>query len=138
MNKKIPIVCFMLIGFTLIYLISNPKEQLYEAKWNDTNTLAITIDGEISTTFPSTNTYNATVTCTTGTGSVSWNGTKWVLTTSGITKGSTKCNASFTYREPAFAETILADNEVKTPLSIPGTDVSDYTLDDVLQHLYQT
>ena len=132
MNKKIPIVCFMLIGFTLIYLISNPKEQLYEAKWNDTNTLAITIDGEISTTFPSTNTYNATVTCTTGTGSVSWNGTKWVLTTSGITKGSTKCNASFTYREPAFAETILADNEVKTPLSIPGTDVSDYTLDDVI------
>ena len=132
MNKKIPIVCFMLIGFTLIYLISNPKEQLYEAKWNDTNTLAITIDGEISTTFPSTNTYNATVTCTIGTGSVSWNGTKWVLTTSGITKGSTKCNASFTYREPAFAETILADNEVKTPLSIPGTDVSDYTLDDVI------
>ena len=132
MNKKIPIVCFMLIGFTLIYLISNPKEQLYEAKWNDTNTLAITIDGEISTTFPSTNTYNTTVTCTTGTGSVSWNGTKWVLTTSGITKGSTKCNASFTYREPAFAETILADNEVKTPLSIPGTDVSDYTLDDVI------
>ncbi|MGN1380806.1 MAG: hypothetical protein ACI4W0_04645, partial [Bacilli bacterium] len=33
--------------------------------------------------------------------------------------------------EPTFAETILANNEVKTPLTTPGSEVSAYTLDDV-------
>lgn len=88
-----------------------PKETLYEAKWNDINTLAITIDGEISTNFPTTNAYGGTVTCTTGTGKVEWNGTKWVLTTSGITKGSTKCNVNFifspTWENPG-SNTLLA------------------------------
>ena len=32
---------------------------------------------------------------------------------------------------PTFAETILANNEVKTPLTTPGAEVSAYTLDDV-------
>ena len=32
--------------------------------------------------------------------------------------------------EPTFAETILANNEVKTPLTIPGEEVSAYTKDD--------
>ena len=36
-------------------------------------------------------------------------------------------NASF----PTFAETILANNEVKTPLTTPGSEVSAYTKDDV-------
>ena len=99
-----------------------PKETLYEAKWNDINTLAITIDGEISTNFPTTNAYGGTVTCTTGTGKVEWNGTKWVLTTSGITKGSTKCNAIF--NKLTFADTILANNEVKTPITTPGAAIS--------------
>ncbi len=128
MNKKLPIVCFIILGFTLIYLISKSKVKTYEAKWNDNNTLAITIDGEISTTFPTTNAYEGIVTCTTGTGSVSWNGSKWVLTTSGITKGSTKCNATF--YKPLY-KAILADNEVKTPLTTLGAEVSAYTLNDV-------
>lgn len=121
MNKKIPIVCFILIGFTLIYLICNPKEQLYEAKWNDTNTLAITIDGEISTTFPSTNTYNATVTCTTGIGSVSWDGSGYVLTINDINNGNSKCNIDFI---KTLNKTILASNEVKTPITTPGSEIS--------------
>ena len=32
---------------------------------------------------------------------------------------------------PTFAETILANNEVKTPLTTPGAELSDYTVDDV-------
>ena len=36
-------------------------------------------------------------------------------------------NASF----PTFAETILANNEVKAPLTTPGKEVSAYVLDDV-------
>ena len=33
--------------------------------------------------------------------------------------------------KPTFAETILANNEVKTPITTPGQEVSAYTLDDV-------
>ena len=32
--------------------------------------------------------------------------------------------------KPTFAETILANNEVKTPITTPGTEVSAHTLDD--------
>ena len=87
MNQKLSLTCLMIFIFTIIYLLCKPKETLYEAKWDDNSTLAITIDGEISTIFPTSNAYEGTVSCTTGTGTVSWNGTKWVLTTSGITKG---------------------------------------------------
>ena len=123
MNQKLSLTCLMIFVFTIAYLLFNPKETLYEAKWDDANTLAITIDGKISTTFPTTNLYEGIVSCTTGTGIVSWNGTKWVLTTSGITKGSTKCNIKFN-RLKAFAGTILADNEVKTPTTPPGSAIS--------------
>ena len=34
--------------------------------------------------------------------------------------------------EPTFAETILANNEVKAPLTTPGIEVSAYTKDDLL------
>ena len=34
--------------------------------------------------------------------------------------------------EPTFAETILADNEVQTPLTTPGREVSAYTKDDII------
>lgn len=128
MNKKLPIISFIIIGLTITYLIIEHKGRLYEAKWNDNSTLAITIDGDISTTFPNTNAYEGTVTCTTGTGSVSWNGTKWILTTSGLTKGSTKCNVIF---NTTLAGKILASNEVKNPISTPGAEVSGYKVSDV-------
>ena len=125
MSKKLPLIFLFIMGIIITHFISKPKDNIYEAKWNDNNTLAITIDGEISTTFPTTNEFTATVTCTTGTGSISWNGTKWILTTNGITKGTTKCNATFN-KLRTFAETILADNEIKAPLTTPGTEVSAY------------
>ena len=123
MNKKLPIISLFFMSIvSIMYWAFKPKDELYEAKWNAPDTtLAITINGEISTTFPTTDMYTGTVECTTGTGKVEWNGTKWILTTSGITKGSTKCNVIF---KQTFNGVILAKNEVKTPFTTPGAAVS--------------
>ena len=125
MKNKKETLLILIILITICIIIFN-RDKLYEAKYIEPKDalLAITINGEISTTFPTTNAYTGTVECTTGTGKVEWNGTKWVLTTSGITKGSTKCNVIF--RTPNFAETILANNTLKTPLTTPGKEVSAY------------
>ena len=131
MKNKKETLLILTILITICIIIFN-RDKLYEAKYTapkDT-LLAITINGEISTTFPTTNAYTGTVECTTGTGKVEWNGTKWVLTTNGITKGSTKCNATFITKVPTFAETILAKNEVKTPITTPGAAAS--TADEAL------
>lgn len=130
MNKKLPLISLFIMSIVSIFYWTFKPKELYEAKWNAPDTtLAITINGEISTTFPTTNAYGGTVTCTTGTGSISWNGTKWVLTTSGITKGSTKCNIIF--KTKTFAQTILTNNKVSAPITTPGVLVSAHTLEDV-------
>ena len=104
---------------------TRPKDDLY---------VAALIDGVESSTFPTTNKYNASVECTRNgkkidaNESITWNGTKWVLTTA-ISDGNVRCNATF--RTPNFAETILANNEVQTPLTTPGSEVSAHTKDDV-------
>ena len=47
---------------SILYWILIPKKELYEAKWNAPDTsLAITINGEISTTFPTTAAYETSV-----------------------------------------------------------------------------
>ena len=99
---------------------TRPKDDLY---------VAALIDGVESSTFPTTNKYNASVECTRNgkkidaNESITWNGIKWVLTTA-IGDGNVRCNAIFTTKVPTFAETILANNEVKTPITTPGTAVS--------------
>ena len=129
MNKKLPLISLFIMSIiSILYWRFKPKE-LYEAKWNAPDTtLAITINGEISTTFPTKKNYTTSITCTSGTGNIEWNGSKWILTTSGITKGSTKCNVIFKLQ--TFAETILANNEVKTPITTPGAAIS--TADEAL------
>ena len=125
MKNKKETLLILTILITICIIIFN-RDKLYEAKYTEPKDtlLAITINGEISTTFPTTAAYETSVECTTGTGKVEWNGTKWVLTTSGITKGSTKCNATFITKVPTFSETILAKNEVKAPITTPGAAVS--------------
>ena len=132
MKNKKETLLILTILITICIIIFN-RDKLYEAKYIEPKDtlLAITINGEISTTFPTTAAYTGTVECTTGTGKVEWNGSKWVLTTSGITKGSTKCNATFITKVPTLAEAILANNEVQTPLTTPGKEVSAHTKDDV-------
>ena len=128
MKNKKETLLILIILITICVIIFN-RDKLYEAKYIEPKDtlLAITINGEISTTFPTTDMYTGTVECTTGTGKVEWNGTKWILTTSGITKGSTKCNATF---NQTLRQSILANNEVKTPITTPGAAVS--TADEAL------
>ena len=130
MKNKKETLLILTILITICIIIFN-RDKLYEAKYTEPKDtlLAITINGEISTTFPTTNAYTGIVECTTGTGKVEWNGTKWILTTSGITEGNTKCNAVFN-KKLTFAETILANNEVKAPITTPGAAVS--TADEAL------
>ena len=132
MNKKLPLISLFIMSIVSIFYWTFKPKELYEAKWNAPDTtLAITINGEISTMFPTNKNYTTSITCTSGTGNIEWNGTKWILTTSGITKGSTKCNANFITKIPTLAEVILDDNEIKTPLTIPGQEVSSHTLNDI-------
>ncbi len=120
-NKKETLLILTML-ITISIIIFN-RDKLYEAKYIEPKDtlLAITINGEISTTFPTTSAYETSVECTNGTGKVEWNGSKWILTTSGITKGSTKCNATF---NQTLRQSILVNNEVKTPLTTPGAAVS--------------
>ena len=136
MKNKKETLLILTILITICIIIFN-RDKLYEAKYTEPKDtlLAITINGEISTTFPTTKYYETSVECTTGTGKVEWNGTKWVLTTSGITKGSTKCNATFVTAVPApdgwydaGSGTLLAslrdNNELRKTITTPGVAVS--------------
>ena len=99
---------------------TRPKDDLY---------VAALIDGVESSTFPTTDKYTASVECTRNgkkidaNESIKWNGTKWILSTA-ISDGNVRCNAIFTTKVPTFAETILAKNEVKAPITTPGAAIS--------------
>ena len=99
---------------------TRPKDDLY---------VAALIDGVESSTFPTTDKYIASVECTRNgkkidaNESITWNGTKWILTTA-ISDGNVRCNATFETKKPTLAEAILANNEVKTPITAPGKEVS--------------
>jgi hypothetical protein len=70
-------------------------------KTEDNVMIAAYIDGELTTSFPTTKNYTATVSCKVGTSdssasaSVTWNGSKWVLNVTGADSGNTKCNITF-------------------------------------------
>ncbi len=118
------IVCMIIISGMFMYNKSDKKDLLED---NNGPIIAAVIDGKASTSFPTTNKYVATVECTRNgkkidaNESITWNGTKWILTTA-ISDGNVRCNAIF--KTPNFAETILANNEVKTPITTPGAAVS--------------
>ena len=105
---------------------TRPKDDLY---------VAALIDGVESSTFPTTDKYTATVECTRNGKKIDakerieWSGTEWELTTK-INGGNVRCNATFITKVPTFAETILAKNKVKTPLTTPGAAIS--TADEAL------
>ena len=65
-NKKLPLISLFIMSIISIFYWTFKPKELYEAKWNAPDTtLAITVDGEISTTFPTKNTYKTNVTDTT-------------------------------------------------------------------------
>ena len=117
---------------------TRPKDDLF---------VAALIDGEESTSFPTTSGYTASVECTrngkkvNAKESIVWNGTEWELTAK-ITNGNVRCNATFVTAAPApdgwysaGSGTLLAsirdNNELKTPLTTPGSEVSAHTKNDV-------
>ena len=127
-----------------MYNKSDKKDLLED---NNGPIIAAVIDGKASTTFPTTNKYNASVECTRNgkkidaNESITWNGTKWILTTS-ISDGNARCNAAFESLAPApngwyeaGSGTLLAslrdNNTLKAPLTTPGKEVSAHVLDDV-------
>ena len=97
---------------------TRPKDDLY---------VAALIDGVESSTFPTTNKYNASVECTRNGKKIDakerieWSGTEWELTAK-ITSGNVRCNANF--ETPTLKETILTKNELKAPITTPGAAVS--------------
>ena len=116
---------------------TRPKDDLY---------VAALIDGVESSTFPTTNKYNASVECTRNgkkidaKESIDWSGTEWELTTK-IKSGNVRCNATFESLAPApngWYEagngTLLAslrdNNTLKTPITTPGAAIS--TADEAL------
>ena len=116
---------------------TRPKDDLF---------VAALIDGEESTSFPTTSGYTASVECTrngkkvNAKESIVWNGTEWELTAK-ITNGNVRCNATFVTAAPApngWYEagngTLLAslrdNNTLKTPITTPGAAVS--TADEAL------
>lgn len=61
---------------------------------------------------------------------IKWTGSKWSLGVTNLTSGNTVCNVAFTTAK-MLKELILADNEVKTPITIPGQEPSAYKESDV-------
>ena len=129
MKKIISLViaCTIIISGMFIYNKSDKKDVLED---NNGPIMAAVIDGKASTTFPTTNKYVATVECTrngvkqdVGAKAI-WNGSKWVVSIGNISAGNVRCNATFITKVPTLAETILANNEVKAPITTPGAAVS--------------
>ena len=125
------IVCMIIISGMFMYNKSDKKDLLEDSSGP---IIAAVIDGKTSTTFPTTNKYNASVECTRNgkkidaNESITWNGTKWILTTA-ISDGNVRCNVIFN-KKLTFADTILAYNKVQTPLTTPGAAIS--TADEAL------
>ncbi len=71
------------------------------------------VDGQISSTFPTSNNYNTSITCNSYSnntsdivGTASWNGSKWLVNISSLDSGDTVCNVYFTKK---------SDSEVEAP-----------------------
>ncbi|MDO4375595.1 MAG: hypothetical protein Q4C33_00245 [bacterium] len=98
---------------------TQPKDDLF---------IATTIEGTASSTFPTTKTYSASVSCTQNDktvdigATIKWTGSKWSLGVTNLTSGNTKCNVKF--EAPTLRSTILTDNEEKTTITTPGEEIS--------------
>ena len=105
---------------------TRPKDDLF---------IATTIDGTASSSFPETNAYSASVSCTQDDKSVDigatikWTGSKWSLGVTNLTSGNTKCTVAFD--PPTLADAILQNNEVKEPMTTPGKEASAHILNDI-------
>ena len=102
---------------------SKPADDLY---------IATLINGTESNAFPTTNEYDASVSCTNDSGivdtgaSISWRDNKWLLSIDDVSTGGTKCTVKFTDVQKLLADAIKGKNNknVSVAQTTPGSEVS--------------
>ncbi|MDO4341242.1 MAG: hypothetical protein Q4C44_00670 [bacterium] len=133
-NKNVSFILLLSVFVVItgvIFLKNYETETLVDAKWNEKEEalLAITIDGKESDKFPTTSSYIGVVTCSKGSGTAVWNGSKWVFNVTSITQNKTKCNVDFTKSSTVY-DKVLADyaknNGVQKTTDENGKDVYYY------------
>ncbi len=115
-------------------------QNLITTEYNEEDvTIAAIIEGEISTTFPTTNEYGASVTCETNngpsnaSGTATWNGSKWKVNITGVDSGRTICNVIF---ELTLKGKILAQGGGAAAIEAKGTP--DFSVENGTSELYAT
>ena len=126
-KKRMLVLSLMLVFVIMISGVSHALFTSTESQVEE-DFIAVLIDGKESSTFPTTSNYAASVTCTRNgktidaNPSLTWDGSKWKLSVE-VTTGNVRCNTKFIQPKPLY-QTILADNEVKNPITAPGSAIS--------------
>ena len=133
-------VLILAIGLMFGWYFAFNKEDEILDEDNSNYIIAAFINGEASTTFPTTKDYIADVTCKKGStevdigAKVAWTGTKWKLSVDDASVSDVACNIKFvtkpTWSSPGTGTLLAAiksNNTVKSPTTTPGTTVSSST-----------
>ena len=129
-NKNVLMILLLsitIVTIGIVFLRKYENDVLLNANYSESKDtlLAITVDGNEASSFPTSSGYTATVTCTNGTGSATWNGSKWVFSVSTITANKTRCNISFefspTWDSPGSGTLLAAIKKANTVISSPST-----------------
>ena len=142
-KKKIYLALALFLSVVLVFgiwFMFDNKENTLNDNDNNNYYIAAFIDGEASTTFPTTKDYIADVTCKKGSvevnigAKVAWTGTKWKLSVDDASVSDVACNIRFvtkpTWSSPGTGTLLAAikrDNTVKSPTTTPGTEASSST-----------
>ena len=138
---------YIALGLTLIiiivfglYFAFNKEDKVLEENDSSNYIIAAFINGEASTTFPTTKDYIADVTCKKGSAEVNigakvaWTGTKWKLSVDDASVSDVACNIRFvtkpTWSSPGTGTLLAAiknNNTVTTPTTTPGAEISSST-----------
>ena len=140
-KKKIYLALTLLIVLCLgSYLAFAKEDKIMIDKPNENYYIAAFIDGEASTTFPTSKDYTANVTCEKDGvavdigANVLWNGSKWKLSVDDASLSKVACNIRFetkpTWSSPGEGTLLAAiknNNTVTTPTTTPGAEISSST-----------
>ena len=139
-KKKIYLALALFLSVVLVFgiwFMFDNKENTLNDNDNNNYYIAAFIDGEASTTFPTTKDYIADVTCKKGSAEVNigakidWTGTKWKLSVDDASVSDVACNIRFvtkpTWSSPGTGTLLAAiksNNTVKSPTTTPGSAIS--------------
>ena len=142
-KKKIYLALTLFLSVVLVFgiwFMFDNKENTLNDYDNSNYYIAAFIDGELSSTFPTTKDYIADVTCKKGSAEVNigakvaWTGTKWKLSVDDASVSDVACNIRFvtkpTWSNPGTGTLLAAiksSNTVKSPSTTPGSTFSTST-----------